>query len=191
LGTFPPQAIGIEGAVMADVISITDIRLQELSADQITPSMRRSSVKWYVLRVGVANTSQATVYVSASVRKVQFDAGRHALMVQFTPGDSARRTRMPPQWVTVAVGGKVSLTYRMSSPITFLRDPIQDGRRADIVHLGDDVTTLECSVAYRRDAPPPPADLTDRDAARDAGATVQMVSQNWKLTSEFSGTAKS
>lgn len=166
---------------MPEGLVIKDIRLPELDADLMTPVMRRSRHRWHVLTVTVHNASDATPFcVMSDIRKIRFDASRRALLVQFSEeaapstGQSLKRP-VPPRCLVVGPGEEATLRFRLSSPITFLRESADGEGRHYEVRIDQDVDTVECTVAYGTDPPARTVDLNALellDRWKDWGSTV-------------------
>ena len=159
---------------MRGPLIITDIRLPQMDAEQMTPAMRRSEVRWHVLTVRVRNPSDVTpLNVIAEVHRIHYDASRRALLLHFNQRDlAADRPSVclpwPPSYTVVGPGEEATLSYPISSPIAFIEQSPEGERQQYSVRLDEDVDTIECTVAYAPDPPPPAVDLTSRNRATPA-----------------------
>jgi hypothetical protein len=171
---------------MPDVIIIRDIRLPKLDSDRMTPVMRRSGHIWHVLTVTVENVSGVTpFYVMSDIRLIRFDASRRALLLQFSEHDvpvSRRSLKrpVPPRCTVVGPGEKATLTYRLSSPITFLAEAANCERKSYQIRIDEDVDTVECTVAYGTEPLDRAVDLTSRTVRDHWGAWGTNVQASWR-----------
>src|SRR5438874_1871022 len=68
----------------------------------------------------------------------------------------------PPRVEEVAAGGEVTITHRLSSPITFV-DSASSPPRPRFVHIPQDVATIDCIIAADSTSPPPNEHLASHE----------------------------
>ncbi|MFD8006989.1 hypothetical protein [Streptomyces mirabilis] len=155
---------------MPDSLVIDNIDFGDVDPEQMTPAMRRSNVRWHTLTISVSNPSATTpFYVIAEPRRIRYDENQRALIIQFSEHDAPPPSTpgplgvpLPPKHIVVRPGEQSWLTYRLSSPITFLEQTAEGGERQRLVRIPEDVDRIEFTVAYDTDAPPQEIDLTTR-----------------------------
>jgi len=172
---------------MQESIEITDVRLTEMAVDQMTPVMAQSGVSWYRLTLTVRNRSHEPIHLMWDIRRIRYDAGRRVLVVQLSEHDAPNESPMvglpmPPRYRVIGAREEATIVHPLSSPITFLETSADGARRPRYVRLAEDVNSIECTVAYETEPPPPVIDLTARkvpDQWRGRGTTV---TASWKAS---------
>src|SRR6476469_5833430 len=170
---------------MADALQIADVHLTPLQSDQITEAMLDIAEAWYTLSIVARNTSSTPLFVMSSVRRLHYDEARRALVVDLSE-QHAVETRdaglpFPPRIEEIAPGREITITYRLSSPITIV-DSASGHSRPRFVHIPQDVATIDCIIAA--DTTPPPANeyLVSHEPLPDLRQWGYLVQRSVRVT---------
>jgi hypothetical protein len=166
---------------MTGSLIIEQIVLRKAKPERLKSAIQRQDIRWYDLTVQVKNTSgEATLYVISDIRRIQYDAGRRVLSVNFGEHDTPAlsvgdRHAFPPKFVAVRAGETALLSSRLSSPVTFFEQTTETGLKLKHVSISDDVDLIECLVAYDTSPPPQSVNLLARNElrGRDWGTTAR------------------
>jgi hypothetical protein len=178
---------------MVDALQIADVRLTPLEPHDITEAMLDIAEAWYTLTIVARNTGSTPLFVMSSVRRLQYDDVRRALVVELSE-QSAVETRdaglpFPPRVEEVAAGGEVTITYRLSSPITFV-DSASSPPRPRFVHIPQDVATIDCIIAADSTSPPPNEHLASHEPLPDLRRWGHVVQRSLRVETSHSSFTK-
>ena len=172
---------------MPESIEITDVRLTEMEANQMTPVMAQSGVSWYVLTLTLRNQSDEPIHLMSDIRRIRYDGGRRVLVVQLSEHEAPDESPvvslpMPPRYRAVGAGEETTIVHPLSSPITFLEPSAAGARRPRYVRLAEDVDSIECTVAYEAELPAPVIDLTARKVQDQWRGRGNTVTASWRTS---------
>lgn len=170
---------------MPEAIEITDIRLVEMSADEMTRVMAQSGVSWYRLTLTVRNRSNEPIHLMSDIRRIRYDAGRRVLVMHLSENDAPNENPvvglpMPPRYRVLGAREETTIVHPLSSPIAFLEISSDGARRPRYVRLTEDVDSVECTVAYETVPPVPVIHLTARTAPDHWRGSGTTVTASWK-----------
>ncbi len=187
LSTARQQADGMT-LTMPESIQITDVRLTEMPADQMTPAMSHSGVSWYRLALTVQNASDEPIHLISDIRRIRYDAASRVLHVQLSEHDAPEESPvigppMPPRYTMIGARDEATIVHPLSSPITFLQTSPVGLRSPTYVRLAEDVDSIECAVTYETEPPPPVVDLAalrvpDREPRPGTTLTASCIPPN-------------
>jgi hypothetical protein len=165
---------------MPEPVEVTDVRMVEMPSDRMTPAMAHSGVSWYLLTITLRNRSEAPLHIIGDIRRIRYDAGQRALVVQLSeqqpPSQNpALGMPAPPRYQEIRAGEETSIVHPISSPITFLETNPDGTRRSREVRLPEDVDSVECTIAYETEQPSVEINLAarmPRERWRESKTTV-------------------
>jgi hypothetical protein len=166
--------------MMVELVEIKDTKLTPVAPDERLAETQ-PRVSWFDLMITLRNASDAgPLYIVSEVCGLRYDAGRRALIVQFSERDAPDRRLSidlppPPKYSTVAPDDETAIKYRLASPITFTEVSSDGARTSNSVHIPSDVDVIECAIAYGSTPPPRENNLAALDPLPDRrgwGTTV-------------------
>lgn len=170
---------------MPETIDITDVRLTEMAAEQMTPVMAQSGVSWYQLTLVVQNRSDEPVHVVTDIRRIRYEADRRLLVVQLagpevSTGSPVVGVPMPPRYRELGARERATIVHPLSSPITFLEMTADGTRHPRDVRLAEDVDSIECTLGYETEPPAPVTDLTAWRTPEPRRGRGNTVTASWQ-----------
>ena len=159
---------------MPDAVQIAGMRLTPLDREQITRVMAQSANAWYDVTVTVKNHSDTTVYVMSDVRRMHYDGGRRALLLEFAEGDRSETAErisgrpLPPRVTPIAPAEEATVTFRLASPIAFADESPEGGWRPRLIRVPEDVAVIDCAIAYDTTPLPQAVNLASSEPLQEA-----------------------